>query len=86
MPDPTERSLFMTGCFGQPARAGAALSLEAAAMSAFDQHHRDLSALATATRRRALIARQGVDFASNDYLALGQSGRCLLYTSPSPRD
>lgn len=44
-------------------------------MSAFDQHHRDLSALATATRRRALIARQGVDFASNDYLALGQSGR-----------
>ena len=75
MPDPTERSLFMTGCFGQPARAGAALPLEAAAMSAFDQHHRDLSALATATRRRALIARQGVDFASNDYLALGQSGR-----------
>jgi 8-amino-7-oxononanoate synthase len=75
MPDPTERSLFMTGCFGQSARAGAALSLEAAAMSAFDQHHRDLAALATATRRRALIARQGVDFASNDYLSLGQSGR-----------
>ena len=44
-------------------------------MSVFDKHYKDLAALETAARRRTLIARQGMDFASNDYLALGRSLR-----------
>ncbi|MDZ3831223.1 MAG: 8-amino-7-oxononanoate synthase [Sphingopyxis sp.] len=39
----------------------------------FSAHRADLAALAAEDRRRALIARAGVDFASNDYLALAGS-------------
>jgi len=39
----------------------------------FAAHRADLAALAADDRRRALIARSGRDFASNDYLALADS-------------
>ncbi|MCX7898958.1 MAG: 8-amino-7-oxononanoate synthase [Methylocystis sp.] len=38
-----------------------------------DRYHDDLAALAARDRRRALAPRGGVDFASNDYLALAES-------------
>src|SRR3546814_9829865 len=41
--------------------------------SPFTAHHADLAALAADNRRRALAPRQGIDFASNDYLALAGS-------------
>lgn len=39
----------------------------------FTAHHADLAALAAADRRRALAPPAGIDFASNDYLALAGS-------------
>ncbi|UNU43066.1 8-amino-7-oxononanoate synthase [Sphingopyxis sp. YF1] len=41
--------------------------------SPFAAHHADLAALAAGDRRRALAPRAGIDFASNDYLALAGS-------------
>jgi len=41
----------------------------------WQRHHDDLTALAARGRRRALVPRQGRDFASNDYLALSASPR-----------
>ncbi len=41
--------------------------------SPFAAHHADLAALASGDRRRALAPRAGIDFASNDYLALAGS-------------
>lgn len=42
-------------------------------MKAFDAQARDLAALAARGRGRRLIAREGADFASNDYLGLAAS-------------
>jgi len=42
----------------------------------FAAHRADLEALAAENRRRVLAARTGIDFASNDYLAL--AGSCAL--------
>ena len=39
----------------------------------FHAHRADLEALAAADRRRALAPRAGIDFSSNDYLALAGS-------------
>ncbi|KQZ60960.1 8-amino-7-oxononanoate synthase [Sphingopyxis sp. Root1497] len=41
--------------------------------SPFAAHHADLAALAADDRRRTLVPRAGIDFASNDYLALAGS-------------
>ena len=41
--------------------------------SPFTAHHADLASLAAANRRRTLAPRTGIDFASNDYLALAGS-------------
>ena len=41
--------------------------------SPFNTHRKDLAALATQSRRRALAPRAGRDFASNDYLGLADS-------------
>lgn len=41
--------------------------------SPFAAHHADLADLAAENRRRALVPRTGIDFASNDYLGLAQS-------------
>ena len=41
--------------------------------SPFAAHHADLAGLAAANRRRTLAPRAGIDFASNDYLALAGS-------------
>ena len=41
--------------------------------SPFAAHHADLAALAADNRRRTLVPRAGIDFASNDYLALAGS-------------
>ncbi|WP_428332524.1 8-amino-7-oxononanoate synthase [Novosphingobium sp.] len=41
----------------------------------WDAHYRDLAALAARDRRRALSPRTGIDFASNDYLALSGCAR-----------
>lgn len=41
--------------------------------SPFHAHRKDLAGLASADRRRALAPRTGIDFASNDYLALAGS-------------
>ena len=38
-----------------------------------DRYHQDLEALRTSARRRSLIGRTGLDFASNDYLGLANS-------------
>lgn len=44
-------------------------------MSTLVAHHADLALLAARGRLRALSSRTGIDFASNDYLALGASPR-----------
>jgi 8-amino-7-oxononanoate synthase len=44
-------------------------------MSMFAAHHDHLAGLAARDRRRQLTARQGIDFSSNDYLALAASQR-----------
>src|SRR3546814_6513833 len=41
--------------------------------SFFHAHRADLAGLAAAGRRRALVPRTGIDFASNDYLGFAQS-------------
>ncbi|MEG8014379.1 8-amino-7-oxononanoate synthase [Sphingomonas sp. 22R3R2A-7] len=50
-------------------------------MSVFDPHRNDLAALDAIARRRVLIERQGKDFSSNDYLALGRSPRIAAAVS-----
>ncbi len=50
-------------------------------MSVFDPHRNDLAALDAIARRRVLIERQGKDFSSNDYLALGRSRRIAAAVS-----
>jgi 8-amino-7-oxononanoate synthase len=42
---------------------------------AYGPHRADLAALAARARRRSLRPREGVDFASNDYLGLARDGR-----------
>lgn len=43
-------------------------------MSGYSAQEQDLARLAAASRRRKLIAREGADFSSNDYLGLAASG------------
>jgi 8-amino-7-oxononanoate synthase len=44
-------------------------------MSILDSHRADLAALSARQRRRTLIAREGMDFSSNDYLGLAFAPR-----------